>query len=170
MTSGRWFKALCIGLYALIVGFFYWHVHDRTMPHSKATRLINQFERIAPSDIMPSDRDALVDHFAIREIKPGADITPADVSDIGVVLPPEPALAITVGIVRPANDVDLARADYQLCLDGKSIGKAAKPVLTACNAKSCFITLPLEDAKDLAPAGAAKRVQVMTGGRKCDGS
>jgi hypothetical protein len=170
MTSGQWFKAGCIALYALIVGVFYWHVRERTVPHSKTTRVIHQFDRIAPGDIRPIDRDALVDRFATHDIADGADITAADVSETGVVPPPEPALAISVSVVRPAKEADLANTDYQLCLDGKAVGKAVKPVLTACNAKSCLITLLLEELKDLAAAGAAKRVRVVTGGRKCDGT
>src|SRR5262249_45677750 len=100
----------------------------------------------------------------------GDRLTAQDVSDTAVAPTPEPTLAVAVALPPPAGKDELADTELQLCLDGKPVGKPVRPVTVACQAKRCLVTLPVVEVKDLAAADATKRVRVVTGGLKCDGS
>ncbi len=170
MTSGKFFKLICVAIYAAIVGGCYYYVNARTQAHSKTTRKIEAFERISLGDVVSIDSADLVDRFATHEIASGRVIAARDVSQTRRAPTTQLTLAVTFTIPRPATGRDAGNEEFQVCLDGKVIGKAAKPLTAPCNSEYCRVTVPIEDMKELGMKGAEKRAYAITSEQKCDGS
>jgi hypothetical protein len=165
MTSGQVFKLACVLAYGGIVVLFMYFVHERGAgPHSVAARHIGRSQLINETDIVSIDRNDIVGHFALHEFEPDEKITAKDVSR-SPVLPSTNVIAVVLSLDRPPRPIDVE--DVQVCLDDKPIGKPSKPLASVCDAKTCVVTVPIGDSKELVGADAAKRLRAVLSSNQC---
>ena len=163
MTKGQKFKLICVGLYAGIVGICTWCVYYAagTGPHAVAVRLIRANELIDATDLRPVDHSKIVGHYAKRQFSVGEKVEPNDVSDKPS-LPSAGVLAAVVSMPAPLIGSIAIGTRLQLCLDRKAFGNAAATIASACDGKSCIVTVPLDEIpKD--PAAVTRLSAVWAG-------
>lgn len=166
MTSGIVFKLVCTVAYGLVVGLCVIWAHSRHLPHTVAAANIGQFQLIRQTDIVPIDQKDIVGHYARRPFAAGDGITPQDVS-VSPALPPAGAVGAVVLVPRSGGVTDVAKIKVQVCLDGKPVGNPSIPITSICDDKACVVTVPIDEVKELADPGAAKRLQGFAGVTGC---
>jgi hypothetical protein len=168
MTKGRWFKLLCVAVYATIVAGITAYVHLRVEPHTQAAHQIGKNQLIVDADLRSIDQKEISGRYATRLIEAGEPITPDDVSRTQLPLPPN-AVAAVISMARPRIGSILGPdTTLQVCLDQKPFGKPAKALTFACDKSGCVVTIPLEAwPKDDSFATVPRRLSAVITGEPC---
>jgi hypothetical protein len=169
MSTGAWFKLVCVALYAILVGFLtHGGIRDASI-HSQLARAVSADEQIRWSDLSPIDGDRIVGGFARAAMGAGAAIKPEDVYRAPTRSPPAPSLAITAPYLKSGGAPPIKAGDaVRICLNARPAVDKIKVQISKCDDDMCLLTLPFDAATaDLLRAGDVARVKIVAADQTC---
>jgi hypothetical protein len=146
-----------VHLYLVLVGVLSYFVGTRVPagPHTVAGAKLEVDHRLTPEDLVPADRDALLNRYLRTEVKPGEPITAAMVSERPLMRKHINAIAAIVTVPKATAAVLQLNAGVrvQICRHEQAFGGPATVAAVACGEKDCTVTLILPKmAESIDPA------------------